>query len=113
MEKQSKYIVGFLSVGLPCLVALSITSIFGLTSVLIGSLIGVAGLALGALPIAIMDQNKKILLFEKAKQERLRADMLSDFCFNISPAHVNQICKESNQSKKTENTNETENSLSV
>ena len=114
-KKQAKFILGLAGISFPVLIALAIVSAFNFTWFLTASAISVAGIALCAVPIGILDHKRKVLISEIDRQEKERAALLSDIFFKVSQNYANNAYNDFKQTKSSGNEleNSTDNSLTI
>ena len=110
-KKQAKYILAITAIFLPALAALCVVSAFNTAIIAPGFAISIAALAAAAVPIGLMDYKRKKLLSTIKAQEQLRANILSDICFKVTPDYANHAytdyinSKTQNYEINTENDN--------
>lgn len=112
-KKQAKYILALGAVGFSMLIAFGLVSAFNLSFVPIFGSLSVAFVALGAVPIGIMDYKRKKLLNEITLQEQSRANILSDICFSVTPDYANNVYKEYKQNNTKYTNIENDNNLTL
>ena len=82
-KKQQKYILAMFCTCLPIVCMLCVASAFNIAFLSTGIALSIGTVALGAVPIGIMDIKIKNTLKEIDMLEKERAKVLSDICFTI------------------------------
>jgi len=99
-KKQAKYLLYFISLCFPIICTLCIISAFNPVVLIANTLLSTASVAVGSVPLAILDIKRKKLISEIQGQEQNRVKILSDICFEIPSDYVKNLY---NNQKKSNN----------